>query len=191
MKRQRRSALLHFLAGSIIAILLCAVVLPVSAGRWVNYVDPSLISEIVSRDGELYIASSGGLLVYDPDGPSYEQFTNTTGLPSNFLTCLTFDHLGNLYVGTETSGIARLEFTAGGFNVVSMGSTFHGLSDDRITSLTAWGDSLVYGSKNGAGLIIEGFPGPRFIERDGLPSEVVTDVLADDESPSPAGPAAP
>jgi hypothetical protein len=187
MRPQRRSTPLRYLTGWIITVLLCALggtIQPVSAGRWVSYVDPSLISEIVSRDGELYIASSGGLLVYDltsPGDASFEQFTNTTGLPSNFLTCLTFDHLGNLYVGTENSGIARLEFSAGGFSVISMSSTFHGLSDDRITSITTWGDSLVYGSQNGAGLIIEGFPGTRFIKRDGLPSEVVTDLLADND----------
>ncbi|UCH83317.1 MAG: hypothetical protein JSW50_12765, partial [Candidatus Latescibacterota bacterium] len=180
MRQQPRLASLGFAA----TLLLFAVSIPAvsnDAGRWFSYVDPSLMSGIVSRDGELYIASSGGLVIYDPAGPSYEQFTNTIGLPSNFLTCLTFDHLGNLYVGTEEAGIARLEFAAGGFNVVALNSTFHGLSDDRITSLAAWGDTLVYGTKGGAGLIIEGFPGTRFIERDGLPSDVVTDVLADDD----------
>ncbi|UCG50950.1 MAG: T9SS type A sorting domain-containing protein [Candidatus Latescibacterota bacterium] len=149
--------------------------------KWVSHVDPSLMSEIVLWDGELYIASTGGLLIYNPSNSSFEQFTNTIGLPSNFLTCLTFDSSGDIYVGTEDSGVARLRFVPGGFDVIPLSSTFHGLSDDRITSLTAWGDSVVYGTKNGAGLIIKGFPGPRFVKRDGLPNEVVNDVIADED----------
>ena len=147
--------------------------------KWTSYVDPSLISEIVLHQGELYIASSGGLLIFDPATQSFEQFTNTIGLPSNFLTALVFDNFGSIYVGTEDAGIARLDFVAGGFNVTPINSTFHGLSDDRITSVTAWGDTIVYGTKNGAGVIIQGVAGARFDRNDGLPSEVISDVFAD------------
>jgi ligand-binding sensor domain-containing protein len=151
-------------------------------GTWVNHVHPSLVSDMVLRGNDLYMASGGGLLVYHPADSTFRQFTNDKiGLPSNYLTCLAFDPGGSIYVGTQSSGIARLDFVSGGFAVSALNATFHGLSDDRITTLAAWGDSIAYGTRQGAGLIVEGFPTLRFFTRDGLPSDVVSDVFADGE----------
>jgi ligand-binding sensor domain-containing protein len=150
-----------------------------AAGKWKSFVDPSFISEIVLRDGKLYMATSGGLVIYDPTTETFDQYTNTIGLPSNFLTSLLFDHRGSLWVGTERSGVSRLDGAPGRFNVVNLSSTLHGLSDDQITDLAAWGDTLVYATKKGMGLIIEDFPGPRLFKRDGLPSDIVHAVLPD------------
>lgn len=163
-------------------VLLASLFLPgVSAGvgKWTSYVDPSLVSDIVVRDGKLYMATTGGLIVYQLSDETSEQFTNTAGLPSNFLTCLMFDEAGRLWIGTEKSGVARLDEKPGGFEVTPLSSTFHGLSDDRITDLAAWGDTLVYATKEGAGLIVEDLPGSRFFERNGLPSDIVHAVLPD------------
>ena len=163
--------------------VMLAVVWPITgataAGKWKSYVDPSLISEIALRDGDLYMATTGGLVTYDVAAGTFEQYTNTIGLPSNFLTCLLFDRQARLWVGTERSGIARLDGAPGAWVVTPLSSTFHGLSDDRITDIAAWGDTLVYATQNGAGLIVEDFPGPRFYERDGLPSNKVRAVLPD------------
>jgi len=175
----------RYYAFKLIRIFLVAVLMTAGAhgvqaqrGQWVSHVDPSLISEIVLRSGELYLATSGGLLIYDPSGALLDRFDNTDGLPSNFLTALVFDN-NDLWVGTENAGVARLRPTSGGYNVATFNSNFNGLSDDRINSVTMWGDTIVYGTENGAGLIIQEFPGQRFFESDGLPSDVVNDVLAD------------
>ncbi|MFQ5510761.1 MAG: two-component regulator propeller domain-containing protein [Candidatus Krumholzibacteriia bacterium] len=148
-------------------------------GAWQSHVDPSLISGIVLRNGELYIASNGGLLIFTPADSSFDQFTSVSGLPSNFLTALVFDNAGSLWVGTENSGVAEVDFVAAGIDVRPLTRLFNGLADDRITSLTAWGDTIVYGSKVGAGLIVQGFPGQRFFAGNGLPSDEVNAVLAD------------
>ncbi len=170
-----------FVRGTLFVLLVLACILPAggspSARTWKSYVDPSLISEIVLRDGKLYIASTGGLLIYRPSDGTFEQHTNTIGLPSNFLTCLAFDREGRLWAGTETAGVARIDETPGGFEVTPLSSTFHGLSDDRITDLAVWGDTLVYTTKAGAGLIVQNTVGTRFFVRDGLPSDVVNAAL--------------
>ncbi|MDH3214723.1 MAG: T9SS type A sorting domain-containing protein [Candidatus Krumholzibacteria bacterium] len=165
----------------ILAALLFLWDLPAGAqrGKWISHVNPSMISEIILKDEELFVASSGGLIIFQPRDSTFEQFTNTIGLPSNLLTCLAFDAGGALYVGTDQAGIARLDFVPGGFAVNTLSSTFDGLADDRITTLTAWGDSIAYGTMRGAGLIVEGFPGPRFLVKDGLPSEFIDDLFAD------------
>ena len=150
-----------------------------AASAWKSYVDPSLVSGIELRGGDLYLATTGGLVVFHPGSETYEQYNNTMGLPSNFLTCLVFDDKGRLWVGTESSGIVRLDGTPGSWKVTSFSSTFHGLSDDRIHDVAVWGDSLVYATENGAGLFVEDFPGPRFSARNGLPSDIVHAVLPD------------
>jgi ligand-binding sensor domain-containing protein len=147
-----------------------------AAGKWKSYVDPSLVSDIELRDSDLYMATTGGLVVYHTATERFDQYTNTIGLPSNFLTCLVFDKRGELWVGTERSGIARLDGSPGSWVVTPLSSNF-GLSDSRIHDIAAWGDSLVYASEKGVGLVIEGFPGPTFYERDGLPSDIVHAVL--------------
>ena len=51
-----------------IAIAVCAVAWSGRAlcdTRWQNHVDPSLIREIVYRDGELFMATSGGIVIYN------------------------------------------------------------------------------------------------------------------------------
>lgn len=146
---------------------------------WTSVVDPSLISEVVLEGGRLYLGTSGGLVIFNASDGSVQQFTNTIGLPSNFLTALVFDNNGDIWVGTEDAGVARLHSRAGGFEVSPLNAAFHGLADDRINTLAVWGDSVVYGTAAGAGLIVEGFAGPRFLKKDGLPSDNVNDVLPD------------
>ena len=148
-------------------------------GKWTSLVDPSMISDMMLKDGELYIASSGGLLIFDPADSTVDRFDNTTGIPANFLTCMTFALDGGLWVGTNNAGLARLDQRGGGFGVTPLNSTFHGLVDDRITSITTWGDTIAYGTPNGAGLVIEGFAGARFQMDQGLPSNNVADVMGD------------
>ena len=165
---------------ALIPLLMCATLSPaIAQGGWTNHVDASFIKEIVHRDGELYMATNGGLLVYDLTAGTFEQFDNTFGLPSNFLSCLTFDQSGSLWVGMEDAGIAKVTMIAGGLIVRSLNAEFNGLSDNRVKSITAWDDVIVYGTEVGAGTVVAGFPATQFFERNGLPADLVNDVFVD------------
>jgi hypothetical protein len=169
--------------GAALSLALCACLFAGSAsadaGRWINYLDPSQITEIVIRDDLFYLATQGGILVYDPFQSSFEHLTTTDGLPSNAITSCAFDGFGDLYIGTEDAGIARVRFLENGLDVTTLTATFHGLTDDRITTITAWGDTIVYGTRFGAGTIVGGSAGAKFFKRNGLPSDNISDVLAD------------
>ena len=159
------------IAAWVLLILFAGVVAPPDAAiadtRWQNFMDASLIRGMVHRNGELYMATNGGLLIYTLDTGEFDQIDNTDGLPSNNLTCLLFDDGGNLWIGSVDVGVARVTLSPGSLNV----RTFNPLEfpDLHFTSIDMWGDDLVYGTRDGAGRFEQGLPGPQFFTRDGLP----------------------
>jgi streptogramin lyase len=144
--------------------------------RWQNYVDPSIISGIVYRDGELFMATGGGILIYAPDSGEFQQLTNSTGVPSNSLNSLVFDAYGNLWIGTADVGVARVTLGADGPDVRTYSPL--GFPSLDITALDVWDGQIVYGTTGGAGRFEGGLPGPIFTDLQGLPSNQVNDVLA-------------
>jgi ligand-binding sensor domain-containing protein len=162
-----------------IAIAVCAVTWSGRAycdSRWQNYVDPSVVNTIVYRDGELFMATSGGIVIYTLGSGQFEQLTNSTDLPSNALTSLLFDAGGSLWIGTQDVGVIRVTLGPDGPDV----RTFSPLEfpSQHITALDIWDGEIVYGTVEGAGKFEGGVPGPWFTENKGLPSNQVNDVLA-------------
>jgi ligand-binding sensor domain-containing protein len=163
-----------------IAIAVCAAAWPGRAcanSRWVNHVDPSIVGSIVHRDGELFMATSGGIVIYTPSSGQFEQFTNSTALPSNSLTSLVFDDGGDLWIGTQDVGVARVTLGPDG-PVVRTFSPL-GFPNQHITALDIWDGDIVYGTVEGAGKFEGGLPGPWYSEQQGLPSGQVNDVMVD------------
>jgi ligand-binding sensor domain-containing protein len=160
------------------AVVLVAAPDAARAGRWTNHIDASMIHEIVVRDQTLYIATFGGLLLYDIGGASFEQYRNDGGLPSNALTCLVFNADGEIYAGTEDVGMAKVRVANGRLTLLrSLSEQIDGLASNRINSVAVWGEDIVYGSTPGAGTIRNDFASARFFERDGLPGPDVFDVM--------------
>lgn len=146
--------------------------------RWTNHTDTSWIREIVERDGQLYMATAGGLLVYDIQGDSFQRFDRVDGLPSSSLTSLAFDPTGTLYAGTDDIGIVVIRIQGDRLSVQrTLNEQIDGLSNNSVTTLTWWNDRLVYGTRSGAGTVVNGFPLARFSTSSGLPSNSVLDVL--------------
>lgn len=164
---------------ALVTALLFAVATPaLSQVEWTNHIDASMINEIVHRDGVLYMATYGGLLLYDVARGEFEQFDNVDGLPSNQLRCLVFDDDGNLFIGTADFGVAKMRFSGGGPVLVrSLNAQIDGLSSNTINSISQWGTDIVYGANPGAGTIRNDFASARYFERDGLPDDDVKDVM--------------
>ena len=167
--------------GTLAALLVAGFALPAPAQvNWSNYMDTSMINEIVQKDGVLYMATFGGLVLYDVGRGEFEQFANINRMPSNQLRCLTFDDDDNLYVGTADFGVAKLSFSGGAPALVrSLNAQIDGLSSNTINAIVKWGPDILYGANPGAGTIRNDFASARYLERDGLPDDDVKDVLAD------------
>ncbi len=172
-----RATWLGLVAG---AVVLLAPSTGAAQFSWRNHIDASAINEVVSRDGRLYMATYGGLLVYDPARGTFQQFDNTDGLPSNALTCLAFTPDGLLYIGTEDIGVAKVRLSANGLTLLrSLNEQIDGLSSNSINSVALWDADVVYGATPGAGTIRNDFASARYFARDGLPADDVNDVLPD------------
>ena len=165
----------------IIAAALAAPAIPARAQyTWKNHVDASAVNEIVAHNGRLYMATLGGLMIYDPARGDFQQFDNSRGLPSNALTCLTFASDDVAYVGSDDIGVAKVRISASGVTLLrSLNEQIDGLSTNRIRSVAMWGSDVVYGGTPGAGTIRNDFASARYFQRDGLPADDVNDVLPD------------
>ncbi len=148
------------------------------AAQWENHIDASMITEIVSRDDVLYMTTFGGLLLYDVATGRFEQYDNATGLPSNALNCLVFDADGDIYIGTDDIGVAKVRLVNGRLTLLrSLSEQIDGIAGSRVNSIALWGSDIVYGSSPGAGIIRNDFAAARYYARDGLPADDVLDVL--------------
>lgn len=148
--------------------------------RWENHVDASHIKEIIYKDGVLVMATNGGVLLFDVVTEEFTRYGINAGLPSNDLTSLVYDTSGNLWVGTEDIGIAKVSLGASGLKVLkTFNEEFDGLSGNEVKSIAFRNGEVVYGTETGAGLFDQEIPATRFFMRHGLPSDVVNDVFVD------------
>jgi len=148
------------------------------AAQWENHIDASMITEIVPRDDVLYMTTFGGLVLYDVNTGRFEQYDNASGLPTNSLNCLVFDADGDIYIGTDDVGIAKVRLSNGRLTLLrSLSEQIDGVAGSRVNAISLWGSDLVYGSSPGAGIIRNDFAAARYYARDGLPADDVLDVL--------------
>lgn len=59
--------------------------------------------------GDVAIATSGGLTVYQPETESWKDYTRAEGLPEDQIASLSFDRKGTLWAAFQTSGVASAE----------------------------------------------------------------------------------
>ena len=103
------------------------------AGTWENHIDASMTHEIVLKDNLLYMATYGGILVFDPATERFEQYRNDGGLPSNALRALAFDPDGDIYVGTADIGVAKVRVSNGRLTLLrSLSEQIDGLASNTI-----------------------------------------------------------
>jgi diguanylate cyclase (GGDEF)-like protein len=153
-------------------------------GRWQPLTEEEFPGQEVYRlsvgtSGTLYAATNdAGLLRRPSRGGRFELLDTSRGLPSNVTNCAYEDREGNLWVGTDIGGLARLGPTAA--------STFdqrQGLPSACVFGVTrASPDSLWIGTLAGAARLQPGTP-PRVLETvtraDGLRNALVWKVVVD------------
>ncbi len=61
---------------------------------------------VCPTDGDVWIASSGGLSRYSENNDSWSYFSRADGMVADQISAIAFDASGNIYCGTQASGVA-------------------------------------------------------------------------------------
>lgn len=127
------------------------------------------------RAGRMWFGTAGGLVCQESN--QWRRFTTREGLTGNGITALADDALGNVWIGTERSGISRWNGTA--FTAMRQSD---GLPSDEITALCVDREGTLWAATaaNGLGCWRNG-RWTRFGVRDGLASDQLGCMIEDDD----------
>ena len=122
-----------------------------SAGAWQTHLRVKDFTDLIVTQQEVWCATAeAGLLRFDRLTSRFESITREPGsIASNHLTCLAFDRVGRLWVGTFESGVSRLTADGSTWELVN---AFDGLPVDSVTTITVAGDTLWIGTRGGIAL---------------------------------------
>ena len=122
-----------------------------AAGAWQTHLKTKDFTDLIVTDRAVWCATAeAGLLRFDRLTTRFESITREPGtIASNHLTCLAFDRVGRLWVGTFESGVSRLTADGTAWELVN---AFDGLPVDSVTTITVAGDTLWVGTRGGIAL---------------------------------------
>jgi len=131
----------------------------------------SVTAILQTRDGFLWVGTSVGLARFDGVNFTKVKLVKSTTNAAIWVTALTEDIGGCLWIGTQGKGLFRLEH-----GITHQYAKADGLLDDNVTSLAADGRGFVWiGTKSGLNLAT-GKEFKSFTAHDGLPDKQVSGV---------------
>jgi ligand-binding sensor domain-containing protein len=80
------------------------------AASWTSYTNSDAVRQIVSRQDEIWAATSGGAVSYNLDDGEFFKLTNTDGLGGIDLRCVESDTSGSLWFGAYNGWLSRISF---------------------------------------------------------------------------------
>ncbi len=78
-------------------------------GSWKNFTNTNDVRGFAYTQGFLWVATTGGLVKFNPATNSREVFTNAEGLGGNFLLSIAADAKGNLWMGADNGTLTKYE----------------------------------------------------------------------------------
>ncbi|MCB8925984.1 MAG: hypothetical protein H6652_10210 [Ardenticatenaceae bacterium] len=104
-----------------------------------SYSSAAKINAIVQRDGFVWAATDGGLVVWDERSGEAVKFTSEHGLPENRTTSLAVGIDGAIWVGTASAGVSRYDGTAW-----QTFTTEDGLPSNAVRDLAVGADGTIW-----------------------------------------------
>lgn len=75
--------------------------------EWTGYTSMRQINQVLVFEGQVWNATAGGVLHFDPAQRTFERFTRLDGLAGNQVLAVAADQHGHLWFGTEGQGLSR------------------------------------------------------------------------------------
>jgi ligand-binding sensor domain-containing protein/signal transduction histidine kinase len=135
-------------------------------------------------DGQLWIATMGGLDRYDPQSGSFHHYRSNPSIPNTikslYISSLALDARGNLWIGTAY-GLSFREKTTG--RIVNYLRETNHLSENNINNLWIDSTGLIWvATRLGLSVMMPGTDTFRvFLKKDGLPDNAILNILPDTE----------
>ena len=107
------------------------------------------VEQVLYHGGEVWCATGGGVLRYDPATAEYGSLTRLQGLAGNHVLSITVDGAGDLWFGTQNTGLSRLRQEQVKFDPPVLA-----FADLAAQALVAVGDHLFVGTELGISLFL-------------------------------------
>jgi ligand-binding sensor domain-containing protein len=86
--------------------------------NWRTFTNMRPAKKLAALDNQIYAATTGGLLVFDPAGQRFSTFTNAEGLASNDITAIAADRLGRMWIALGDGKINLLDPETGDLDLL-------------------------------------------------------------------------
>lgn len=120
-----------------------------ATAEWSVYTSMREINALVQHRGQVWAATSGGVLKFDQETETYDRFTRLDGLAGNRVLSVAVDAYGHLWFGTDGRGLSRFRPEQGTFDppVLDFGEL-------RLGALVATGNRLYVGTERGISVFL-------------------------------------
>jgi ligand-binding sensor domain-containing protein len=120
------------------------------ARTWTALTSMLHVEALAVADGIVFGATAGGVLRYDPETGRYTRFTRADGLAGNHVLSILLDSTGDLWFGTEGTGLSRLRTGEARFD-----DPVRALDGLTINCMTAVEDRLFVGTEIGISVLLK------------------------------------
>lgn len=130
---------------TLLLLVLMACVASAEPFQWTTFTSTSNVVDIISLNGTIWTATSGGLSAYDVANDRFEIYNNTRGLGMNSCTAVGHDQHGWIWVALADGRITRLQPETGEVRqiVALEGEVF------RVNRILSVGPSVFVAANNG------------------------------------------
>lgn len=120
--------------------------------NWQNYTSMISVSQIEATDEGIWAITEGGAFFYNHSDSTFKRLTNSEGLGSQFLTALTIDNSGNIWLGAD-DGIINVYQPNNGTVEQILDIAGSNIKGKRINELKVFGDTVFVSTEYGLSLV--------------------------------------
>jgi ligand-binding sensor domain-containing protein len=125
-------------------------------GDWTTYTNKNDVQKVMLKDGKLWCATTGGMVVLNTQDESLTKLTNVDGLGGNYLYSAALDSSGNLWLGAQNGTISKYDLKENHWEVY-----YNFITDERtfsIREIVVDGEKLWVGSDVGVSVFYSNKP---------------------------------